>query len=109
MDWIVVVIAVIVVGVALGVWLGVRRDRRPDAATPTIASGRRGPVVDDAALWHEIDAELRASRKIHAIKLLRERTGLGLREAKDAVDEFARTGRRPGIETRKPVGDGLDP
>ena len=35
-------------------------------------------------------ALLRAGRKIEAIKSLRERTGLGLKEAKDAVDRLER-------------------
>jgi len=33
---------------------------------------------------------INSGKKIHAIKLHRERTGLGLAEAKDAVDEFER-------------------
>jgi ribosomal protein L7/L12 len=33
--------------------------------------------------------------KIKAIKLLRHLSGLGLKEAKDAVDEFERSGRLP--------------
>jgi len=34
--------------------------------------------------------ELEQGRKIQAIKLYREQTGIGLREAKDAVEEIAR-------------------
>ena len=51
---------------------------------------------------------LKAGHKIEAIKLLREQTGLGLKEAKDAVeafeqDPFSKTGQRaPGTE----VGSG---
>ena len=41
-------------------------------------------------------ALLRAGRKIEAIKSLRERTGLGLKEAKDAVDALE---RKLGLET----------
>jgi ribosomal protein L7/L12 len=36
--------------------------------------------------WLEIDAELDARKKIRAIKLLREAAGLGLKDAKDAID-----------------------
>jgi len=36
--------------------------------------------------WMEIDAELDARKKIKAIKLLRETTGLGLRDSKEAVE-----------------------
>src|SRR4051812_47952712 len=99
MIWVVVVIAVIVGAAVLGVWLAARREERSlrgRGATPTIATGRR-ELPGDPGLWREIEAELRASRKIQAIKLLREHTGLGLREAKDAVDEFAQTGRPPAV------------
>ena len=41
--------------------------------------------VEDADA--EIDALLRTGQKIQAIKLVRERTGLGLKEAKDAVED----------------------
>jgi ribosomal protein L7/L12 len=43
-------------------------------------------------------AELARGNKIEAIKLLREQTGLGLKEAKDAVDaaEVGQPGRNPG-------------
>jgi ribosomal protein L7/L12 len=36
--------------------------------------------------WSEVRALLRSGRTIEAIKLYRERTGLGLREARDAVE-----------------------
>jgi ribosomal protein L7/L12 len=36
--------------------------------------------------WMEIDAELDARKKIKAIKLLRETTGLGLKDSKEAVE-----------------------
>jgi ribosomal protein L7/L12 len=38
----------------------------------------------------ELRAELAAGNKIAAIKLLREATGLGLKEAKDAVERMER-------------------
>jgi ribosomal protein L7/L12 len=34
--------------------------------------------------------EIAAGRKIEAIKLLRERTGIGLREARDAIEAMER-------------------
>jgi ribosomal protein L7/L12 len=51
-----------------------------------------GPLED------QVRALVRAGRKINAIKLVREQTGIGLKEAKDAVDEFEATGwlRLPG-------------
>lgn len=51
-----------------------------DPNTLAIAEAR------DAALEAEIYPLLRARRKIEAIKILRERTGLGLKEAKDKAD-----------------------
>ena len=38
----------------------------------------------------EVIEAIRANRKIEAIKRLREETGLGLKEAKDAVEAWAR-------------------
>jgi ribosomal protein L7/L12 len=38
----------------------------------------------------EIESLIAAGRKIEAIRLYRERYGVGLKEAKDAVDAFAR-------------------
>ena len=52
----------------------------PANAVPT-AAGELAPEVVQA---------LNSGRKIEAIKLHRERTGLGLAEAKDAVEEFER-------------------
>jgi hypothetical protein len=36
--------------------------------------------------WAQVESSLNAGRKIEAIKILREATGLGLKEAKDLVD-----------------------
>jgi len=43
----------------------------------------------DASLDMQIAALLRQGKKIQAIKLYRERMGVGLKEAKDAVETFA--------------------
>ncbi|MAB11553.1 hypothetical protein [Hyphomonas sp.] len=55
------------------------------------------PTEVDAALkrvtmskWLEIDAELDARKKIRAIKLLRDATGLGLKASKEAIEERER-------------------
>jgi ribosomal protein L7/L12 len=45
------------------------------------------PVVT-AAMQSEIDALLAQNRVIEAIKLYRERMSVGLKEAKDAIDEM---------------------
>jgi len=44
------------------------------------------PSLDRIDDWSEIDALLAAGRMIEAIKLYREKTGCGLKEAKDAVE-----------------------
>ncbi|WP_433624237.1 ribosomal protein L7/L12 [Nocardia sp. CA-120079] len=44
------------------------------------------PSQDPATPYDEIDELIRQGRKIHAIKLYRDLTGSGLREAKDAVE-----------------------
>ncbi len=36
--------------------------------------------------WAQIESSLRGGRKIEAIKILRDETGLGLKEAKDLVE-----------------------
>jgi len=60
---------------------------------------RRIGIEDDAAgasdssplLQHaEVERLIRAGRKIEAIKAWRESTGVGLREAKEAVEELER-------------------
>lgn len=42
--------------------------------------------MSDSSLPADVMLALRAGNKIEAIKLLRAKTGLGLKEAKDAVD-----------------------
>jgi ribosomal protein L7/L12 len=60
--------------------------------TPARAQGELAPSVDEALatldpdLAAQLVVELAAGRKVEAIKLLRERTGLGLKEARDAVE-----------------------
>jgi ribosomal protein L7/L12 len=101
----VVVAVVIVVLAALGAAVAIVRRGRIEGAVATAASGRLAP----AQLWAEVDALLGRERKIEAIKLVRERAGLGLREAKDAVDEYQRTGRTPtGAERKADRFDGVD-
>ncbi|MCA8902183.1 MAG: ribosomal protein L7/L12 [Hyphomonas sp.] len=41
--------------------------------------------------WMEIDAELDARKKITAIKLLRDSTGLGLKDSKEAIEARMRS------------------
>jgi hypothetical protein len=47
----------------------------------------------DLEISDQVIAAIGAGRKIEAIKILREETGLGLKEAKDVVDSLARAKR----------------
>jgi ribosomal protein L7/L12 len=49
-------------------------------------------ALDDPDLAAQLVIEIAAGRKIEAIRLLRERTGLGLKEAKDAIEAMERDG-----------------
>ncbi len=40
--------------------------------------------------WEQIDVELYAGKKIEAIKLFREYSSAGLKEAKDVLDDYER-------------------
>lgn len=101
-----ITIAVIVVAVLLLVLLVMRRDRPRrigggDGRAPAPPRPREGgpSVPQDPALGNlseadraEIDREIASGRKISAIKLVRERTGMSLKEAKEFVEEFASGG-----------------
>ena len=54
----------------------------------------------------EIRTLLQQRRKIDAIKLLREHTGLGLKEAKDRIDALDRELRPPEARATGPSGSG---
>jgi ribosomal protein L7/L12 len=48
-------------------------------------------LMSDGDWRAQVEAEIRANRKINAIKLYRESTNVGLKEAKDAVEEMERS------------------
>jgi len=65
------------------------------AALETGAASAPAPTIDSrdpwsVPPWPEIVALLRNGNKIEAIKAYRAHTGLGLKEAKDVVDEVQR-------------------
>jgi ribosomal protein L7/L12 len=91
MDPTVIAIA-IVVGAVLLVLLFRRGDRarrigldQQHTTTPRQRMERSGAALSDADADEMLDL-LRRGRKIEAIKLVRERTGLGLKEAKEFVE-----------------------
>lgn len=71
-----------------------RRVAQLEAATG--AQQPAAPVADAAQdpwsvpPWPDVVRLLNADRKIEAIKVYREQTGVGLKEAKDVVDEVER-------------------
>lgn len=89
---------------ALLAWLALRpRGERSGAGRDMLESQRRAtgraalstgrPAATDGearVLAPEIRAALGEGRKIEAIKLVRERTGLGLKEAKELVERHER-------------------
>ena len=60
-----------------------RIERKPDLIMDHLDLREDDPRLDEVA------GLVRAGRKIEAIKLYRETTGAGLKEAKDAVDRLA--------------------
>ena len=83
----------LILGLALGLLLA--RYLRGQRAGRDLSAPPR-PMVrvgDERIDNEEIRALIRADRKIEAVKLVRERTGLGLAEAKDAVEALERTMR----------------
>ena len=57
-------------------------------------------------IWSQVESSLYAGRKIQAIKILRQETGVGLKEAKDLVESHERELRKqfPDRFKTKPGG-----
>ncbi|MBS3995678.1 MAG: 50S ribosomal protein L7/L12 [Alkaliphilus sp.] len=60
------------------------------AAAPTMVVGAAAPVVEEKTEFDVVLASIGAE-KIKVIKVVRELTGLGLKEAKDLVDSAPKT------------------
>ena len=84
---------ILIVGVVVGLFIA-RHLRGQRAGRDRTAAPRPMVRVGDERIDNaEIRDLIRQHRKIDAIKLVRERTGLGLAEAKDAVDAVERAMR----------------
>ncbi|MEV8637908.1 ribosomal protein L7/L12 [Streptosporangium sp. NPDC051023] len=86
------VVILVVAGVAAGLVLLVRLAARPSTSfSPVPPSGSAGLKGDSGpvGLQAQVQSLLGQGKKIHAVKLVRERTGLGLAEAKRYVDDLA--------------------
>lgn len=101
-----ITITAVAVVVIIGILLLLRRDRPrrigggPDDP-PAPQPPREPPpgISQDPALRHlseadraEIAREIASGKKISAIKLVREKTGMGLKEAKEFVEDFVSGG-----------------
>ncbi|WP_066817131.1 ribosomal protein L7/L12 [Sphingomonas mali] len=69
--------------------IGVPRARVTRASGLTIQSGRKLELSAETRI--EVERLLANGQVINAVKLVREATGSGLKEAKDAVDEMRRS------------------
>jgi ribosomal protein L7/L12 len=93
-------VAVVALAVALSVRSGISAGPQPNvlsAPTPWPESAQapasgEAPASGGAPGEAEIFALLSRGQKIPAIKLYRQRTGAGLKEAKDAVEAMERRG-----------------
>jgi ribosomal protein L7/L12 len=88
-------VALVVVVLAVGWMLGRRRanpsrggDLVGDQLAARQAGGGPASPVDTAELEQRVRSLLLRRQKIQAIKLFREHTGVGLKEAKDAVERL---------------------
>lgn len=106
--WIIgIVVGLIVVVAILAVALRGMRPKLPEPQvfTPTAATPRSAPASSASAptsgltpdVVAEIDRLVGAGHKIHAIKLYRDHTGVGLKEAKDRVEHWSASTTAPHL------------
>lgn len=69
-------------------------DRLPQGSPREDAAAQPAVSMPDAALEQEIQQLLAHGQKIHAVKRVRELTGLGLKESKDYVDAVERRSKQ---------------
>ena len=69
-------------------------DRLPHGSPLEYVATQPAVSVPDATLEQEVQQMLAYGQKIHAVKLVRERTGLGLKESKDYVDDVERRSKQ---------------
>lgn len=93
-GWFIVAL-VLVDAAVLAAWFLARR--KPDVSRATSRELKLVGLDDGARA--EIHQLLAANKKIHAIKVFRERTGAGLRDAKNAVEAMQRGAPFPAPST----------
>lgn len=82
-------------------------------ALPRVETTKPRTGIDSSPLELEVIRLLEQRKKIQAVKVVRDHTRLGLKEAKDVVEEVERTGRLtlpplPTTASRLDEGDVLD-
>ncbi|MEU9889057.1 ribosomal protein L7/L12 [Sphaerisporangium sp. NPDC051011] len=89
-GWLEILVLLVVAGGLLGVMFGLAR-RGTSSSGPSYISAwderSAPPNLDD--LGRQAYALTAQGKKIHAIKLVRQRTGIGLKDAKDYVEAVA--------------------
>ncbi len=95
-----ILLGILVVGliIALIYWLASSwgaGPRLPDPSSPQYQT----PVQPSGDMAADVRAMLVRKQKIGAVKMVRERTGWGLKEAKDYVDTIETTGLPPAVMT----------
>ncbi|MEV6966237.1 ribosomal protein L7/L12 [Hamadaea sp. NPDC051192] len=95
----------LLIGVAIVAFILGRttKSRRPDDLVSAQMAARVPGTPRPSADGDEVAALLAEGKKIQAIKLYRELTGVGLKEAKDAVEAMA-VGRAPVVAQSPPAG-----
>lgn len=99
------VVALILIDTAVLVaWFLARKSPRNNSA---VATQYKLAGLDSAAR-EEIHRLISEKKKIHAIKLFRDRTGVGLKEAKDIVESVERGNPLPTPSAYNTAANGLD-
>lgn len=81
-----VLFTVIVAFILGGIFSGGKAGKSLSPTPPTPEEIEEAVRKVTLSRWMEIDAEIDAHKKIRAIKLLRETTGLGLKDSKQAIE-----------------------
>ncbi|WP_245656582.1 ribosomal protein L7/L12 [Microtetraspora fusca] len=98
-----VIILVVVVVLVTVIVLAARAGARPSTQLAWRTPGLMPPISSD--LQERVRELCAEGKKIHAIKAVREGTGLGLKEAKDIVDALDAGRPVPVVDPSAPRGD----
>lgn len=74
-----------------------KKDAKGAARLKTYSAIEQARPLSDLELEAAVASLVRSAKKIEAIKLIRENREVGLKDAKDMVDELERSGQLPGL------------